>query len=48
MTRDNPVYIMPPDGFGIASGTVRKLKRPVYGLSYAPKAQYDLLLEVVE
>lgn len=48
MSRDNPVYIMPPKGFGVPEGKVWKLLRPVYGLSSGPKAWYDRLLEVTE
>ena len=39
---------MPPEGFGVKKGKVWKLLRPVYGLSSAPKAWYDRLLEVME
>lgn len=45
---DRPVNIMPPSGFGIPEGKVWRLTKPVYGLSSAPKAWYDRLLEVIE
>lgn len=48
MSREYTTYIMPPAGFGISSEKVWKLKRPVYGLSSAPKAWHDRFLEVME
>lgn len=48
MSRENSFYTMPPAGFGISSGKAWKLNRPAYGLSSAPNAWYDRLLERME
>jgi hypothetical protein len=42
------LYVHPPLGYHHAPGTVWKLRRPLYGLSIAPKAWFDTLREFID
>ena len=39
------LYVFPPVGYDCPPGTVWKLRKPLYGLSIAPKAWFDTLKE---
>ena len=41
------LYVHPPVGYQHTPGTVWKLKKPLYGLSIAPKAWFDTLCEFI-
>ena len=41
------LYVYPPVGCSYVPGTVWKLKKPLYGLSIAPKAWFDTLREFI-